>query len=95
MGMQIGEIREFDLPVPDKFPTAGLVGKLVHFRVTLKALKKMDLPELNEEFASQVGEGLTVEKLRDLLQARLQEERAKEINAQKRTQIVDYLVKNR
>jgi trigger factor len=94
MGMQIGEIREFDLPVPDKFPTASLAGKLIHFRVTLKALKKMDLPELNDEFASQVGEGLTVEKLRDLVRARLQEERAKEINAQKRTQIVDYLVKN-
>jgi trigger factor len=70
------------------------VGKLIHFRVALKALKKMDLPELNDEFASQVGEGLTVEKLRDLVRARLQEERAKAINAQKRTQIVDYLVKN-
>jgi trigger factor len=94
MGMQIGEIREFDLPVPDKFPTASLAGKLIHFRVTLKALKKMDLPELNDEFASQVGEGLTVGKLRDLVGARLQEERTKAINAQKRSQIVDYLVKN-
>jgi trigger factor len=94
IGMQIGEIREFDLPVPDKFPTANLAGKLVHFRVTLKALKKMDLPELNDEFAGQVGEGLTIDKLRDLVGARLQEERTKAINAQKRTQIVDYLVKN-
>ena len=48
------------------------------FKQTLKALKKMDLPELNDEFASQVSEGLTVEKLRDLVRARLQEERAKD-----------------
>ena len=93
-GMQIGEIREFDLPVPEKFPTPGLAGKLIHFRVTLKALKKMDLPELNDEFASQVGQGLTVEKLRDLIRSRLREELDREINAQKRTQIIDYLVKN-
>src|SRR5258708_13326429 len=91
VGMEIGEIREFDLPVPDKFPTASLAAKLIHFRVTLKALKKMDLPELNDEFATQVGEGLTVGKLRDLVRARLQEERAKAVNAEKRTQIVDYL----
>jgi trigger factor len=93
LGMQIGEIREFDLPVPDKFTTAGLAGKLIHFRVTLKALKKMDLPELNDEFAAQVGEGLTVEKLRDLVRARLQEERANAVSTQKRSQIIDYLVK--
>jgi trigger factor len=94
IGMKVAEIREFDLPVPEKFPTAGLAGKLVHFRVTLKALKRMDLPELNDEFASQVGEGLTVAKLRDLVRARLQEERGKAVNAEKRAQIVDYLVKN-
>jgi trigger factor len=94
VGMQIGEIREFDLPVPDKFSTAGLAGKLIHFRVTLKALKQMDLPELNDEFAGQVGEGLTVEKLRDLVRTRLQEERANAVSAQKRSQIIDYLVKN-
>jgi trigger factor len=41
-----------------------------------------------------MGEGLTVEKLRDLVRARLQEERARAIDAQKRSQIVDYLVKN-
>jgi trigger factor len=94
VGMEIGEVREFDLPVPDKFPTAGLAGKVVHFRVTLKALKRMDLPELTDEFAGQVGEGLTVEKLRDLMRSRLQEERLREVDAQKRAQIVDYLVKN-
>jgi trigger factor len=94
VGMQVGEVREFNLPVPDKFPTAGLAGKLIHFRVTLKAQKKMDLPELNDEFATQVSEGLTVDKLRDLMRARLQEERAIAVDAQKRPQIIDYLVKN-
>lgn len=94
IGMQIGETREFDLPVPDKFPTANLAGKLVHFRVNLKALKRMDLPELTDEFAGQVAEGLTAEKLRDLVQSRLQEERVREANAQNRTRIIDYLVKH-
>ena len=93
LGMEISETREFDLPVPDNFPTASLAGKLIHFRVNLKALKKMDLPELTDEFAGQVAEGLTAEKLRDLVRSRLQEERVREINSQIRTQIVDYLVK--
>ncbi len=94
VGMQVGETREFDVPVPDNFPTESLAGKVVHFRVNLKALKKMDLPELTDEFAAQVAEGLTVEKLRDLVRSRMQEERVREANAQKRTQIIDYLVKN-
>jgi trigger factor len=94
VGMQVGETREFDVPVPDNFPTESLAGKVVHFRVNLKALKKMDLPELTDEFAAQVAEGPTVEKLRDLVRSRMQEERVREANAQKRTQIIDYLVKN-
>jgi trigger factor len=94
LGMQVGETREFDLPVPDNFPTASLAGKLIHFRVGLKALKKMNLPELTEEFAGQVAEGLTAEKLRELVRSRLQEERVRGINSRIRTQIVDYLVKN-
>jgi trigger factor len=93
LGMQVSETREFDLPVPDNFPTASLAGKLIHFRVNLKALKRMNLPELTDEFAGQVAEGLTAEKLRELVRSRLQEERVREINSQIRTQIVDYLVK--
>jgi trigger factor len=94
LGMQIGDIKEFDLPVPDNFPNAGLAGKLVHFRVTLKALKRMDLPDLTDEFAGQVAEGLTAEKLREMVRSRLEEERLQETNAQARNQIVDYLVKH-
>jgi trigger factor len=94
LGMQVGDIKEFQLPVPDNFPNTGLAGKVIHFRVTLKALKKMDLPDLTDEFAAQVAEGLTAEKLRELVQARVQEERLNEINAQARNQIIDYLVKH-
>jgi trigger factor len=93
LGMQVSETREFDLPVPDNFPTASLAGKLIHFRVSLKALKRMNLPEVTDEFAGQVAEGLTAEKLRELVRSRLQEERVRGINSQIRTQIVDYLVK--
>jgi trigger factor len=91
LGMQIGERREFDLSPPDDFPVKPLQGRVIHFQVELKALKRMELPELNDEFAAQVTPGLALDQLRAQLRDRLTEQKTEEIERAKRNQIVDFL----
>src|SRR3984957_16390065 len=59
VGMQTTEQREFDLSIPDDYPGPELAKRTLHFTVTLKGLKGMHLPELNDELATQVAEGFT------------------------------------
>jgi trigger factor len=92
IGMQIGERREFDLKPPGDFPVKSLQDRVIHFQVELKALKQMELPELNDDFAGQVASGLKLDELKTQLRDRLTEQKKEEIERAKRNQIVDYLV---
>ena len=91
VGMQIGERREFDLKPPEDFPVKSLHDRVIHFQVEMKALKRMELPELNDEFAAQIAPGLTLDQLRGQLRERLTEQKTEEIERAKRNQIVDFL----
>jgi trigger factor len=89
--MQIGETREFTLRVPDDYPVTELAARTLDFKVTLKAIKSMQLPELTDELADQVEKGLTLEKLKETLKAQLVVEKEHRLETMKRNQIIDYL----
>jgi trigger factor len=92
LGLEIGQTREFSLPVPENFPVSELVGRNLGFSVALKAIKEMHLPELNDAFAAQITEGLDLPKLRDTLRAQMEVEKVRRAETSKRNQVVDYLV---
>ena len=89
--MQIGETREFTLRVPDDYPVAELAARTLDFKVTLKAIKSMQLPELTDELADQVEKGLTLEKLKETLKVQLAVEKERRLETMKQNQIIDYL----
>jgi trigger factor len=89
--MQIGDTREFTLRVPDDYPVVELVARTLDFKVTLKAIKSMQLPELSDELAEQVEKGLTLEKLKETLKAQLAVEKEHQMETMKQNQIIDYL----
>jgi trigger factor len=92
VGLQTGEVREFDLKVPDDYPTAELATRTLRFVVTLKSIKSMQLPELTDEFAGQVAAGLTLEKFKEVVKEQLAAEKARLLRTAMQNQIVDYLV---
>ncbi|HEX5478404.1 MAG TPA: trigger factor [Dehalococcoidia bacterium] len=66
LGHKKGDTVEFDLPVPEDVTSEKFKGKTAHFSVPVKEIKEEVLPELDEEFTKQVGDGYeTVEALRD------------------------------
>lgn len=70
-GMSKGEVKEFDVDVPPDSPRKELAGRRVHFRVTVREVKKKRLPELNDDLAKELGEGDTLAELRDKVRERL------------------------
>ena len=63
MGMEIGDVRVFDLDVPDDYYDEDLRGKYATFTVELLSVRAPELPELTDEFAESVSEFKTVEEV--------------------------------
>ena len=59
------EEREFDLTFPQDHEV--FAGKDIHFKVKVNEIKQMVLPELNDEFAKDVGDFKTLDELRQRL----------------------------
>ena len=65
LGHKKGETVEFDLAVPEAVKSEKFAGKQAHFTVHITETKEEVLPELDAEFAKQVGESFeTVDMLR-------------------------------
>jgi trigger factor len=92
IGMRPNEMREFDLTVVGDYPVRDLAGKTLHFKVTLKLIKRMQLPEVNDDFASQVRTGFTLEQLRAAVTEDMISEKKHHVEMLKRNLIADYLV---
>jgi trigger factor len=64
IGLKAGESKEFTLELPASGDDAEATGKKGIFSVTVKEIKRKELPELDDEFAQQFGEYDTIEALR-------------------------------
>ncbi len=72
VGMTAGESRQVEAQFPEGYPVAELAGKAATFAITLKELKELELPPLDDAFAAQISENATLEELRDDLRRRLE-----------------------
>jgi trigger factor len=64
VGMKCGESRELHVTLPETYRTTEAAGKEGVFQVTIKEIKRKDLPELDDEFAQQFGDYDSMEQLR-------------------------------
>lgn len=65
VGMNRGETRQVAVTFPADYNNKDLAGKDALFTVTLKEIKKKVLPELNDEFAKDVGNNASVAELKE------------------------------
>ena len=56
LGMKAEEHKTFDLEVPAEDPNRAMAGKKVRYESTLKDLRTREVPELNDEFAKDMGQ---------------------------------------
>jgi trigger factor len=70
LGLDVGATKEFSIDYPADYPIGELAGTEVSYTVTVKGLKRRVLPELDDEFAKDLGELDTL----DALKARVRED---------------------
>jgi trigger factor len=72
VGMQPGQTKQIEVRFPDDYPAAELAGKPASFTITLRELKEVELPRLDDDFARAISESPTIGELRDDLRRRLE-----------------------
>lgn len=75
LGMQQDETREFDVVYPEDYSGTNLAGRTVRFSITLKGIRKREFPELNDEFAQDMGDYKTFDEFREAVRGSLLAER--------------------
>jgi trigger factor len=66
-GMEFGQEKEFSLTFPKNHLQKDLAGREINFKVELKSVQNMELPEINDEFARQLGNFEDLESLKKSL----------------------------
>jgi len=91
-GMSPGDEKEFDVRYPDDFGDAKLAGKSVRFRAAMKGIRRKELPELNDEFAKDLGDYLTMDELRAEVRKSLLREKEYLAQQEAKNKLVEKLV---
>jgi trigger factor len=91
IGARAGDAREVALSFPADYGHEQLAGKPASFAVTVKDVKRKDLPELDEDFAVDVGFD-TVEELREDIRGRLREAEEQRLEGEFRQAALDVAV---
>ena len=92
IGLRVGEEATFEVSMPEDHADEKLRAKTVHFEVKLVALKRRELPTLDDEFAKDVSNFETLGQLRADLERRIGEGRAAELKRLERAAVVEKLV---
>jgi trigger factor len=92
-GANVGDERTFDVHYPDDAQDKRLAGKTFSYTVKVNAIKKKILPELNEEFAKQLGEFANVDELRTRVREQMEAERRHEAEHKAKDKLVEDLIK--
>ncbi|HUI67184.1 MAG TPA: trigger factor [Nitrospirota bacterium] len=91
-GMNKGETREIKVTFPADYNKKDLADKDATFKVTLKEIKKKVLPELNDEFAKDIGGNKSVDELREGIKKDLEARKRDELASAQREELLSKLV---
>ncbi len=91
IGMQIGETKGISVTVPETADPAS-AGKSGIFTITVKEMKRKELPELNDDFAQQFGEFDTMDDMRSKLAEMREQHELDRIGADFKTRVIDALI---
>lgn len=92
IGMKKSEEKEIKLKFPEDYFNKNFAGKDALFKVKLKEIKTMELPEANDEFAKALGDFDSIESLKNKIKEELTKSAEKEIKNHKIEQIIDNLL---
>ena len=89
VGAEIGKEVEVNVTFPEDYQAEELKGKAAVFKCTVNEIKEKELPELDDEFASEVSEFETLEEYKADVRAKLSEKKEKEAKDAKEAAVIE------
>jgi trigger factor len=93
VGAEIGKEVEVKVTFPEDYQAENLQGKEAVFKCTVKEIKEKELPELDDEFASEISEFDTLEEYKEDVKKNLAEKKEKDAKTARENEAVDVAVK--
>jgi trigger factor len=91
-GMSPGEEKDFEVTYPEDYGQPKLAGHTIRFHVVVKGVRKKELPEVNDEFAKDLGDFRSVDELREELRKKMFAQREQDAQRAAKDKLVEKLV---
>jgi trigger factor len=91
-GAEPGDEKEFEVTYPEDYGRAQLAGRTVLFRVVVKGLRRKEKPELNDDFAQDMGDFRTLQEFSAAVRKSLAAQRRIEAERKAKDKLVERLV---
>lgn len=92
IGVEAGKEVEVNVTFPEDYHEESLKGKPAVFKCTVHEIKAKELPELDDEFASEVSEFDTLEELKADIKAKIKEQKNAEGKSAQQEQALDTII---
>ena len=89
IGAEIDKEIDVNVTFPEEYHSAELAGKPAVFKVTVHAIKVKELPELDDDFASEVSEFETFAEYKDSVKAKLLEQAEKKTKQETENAVIE------
>jgi len=94
VGLETGKEKDFLVTFPQDYHDVKLAGQLVSFHVKLKEIKEKVVPNLDDEFASTLGQYKSLDELKNEIRKSLNLQKEIEAKAKFAEGVVNYAVNN-
>ncbi|MDI3548048.1 MAG: trigger factor [Halanaerobiales bacterium] len=94
IGQKVGEETEVKVTFPEDYQAENLAGKEAIFKVNIKEIKVKKIPELDDEFAKEVGEYDTLDELKEKTRERLEKFEEERVNREFEDKIIEKAAEN-
>ena len=91
-GASPGDAKEFDVTYPEDYGQEKLAGKTIRFQVGVKGLRRRELPEINDDFAQDLGDFRNMDELKEALRKSIFQQRETDAQREAKDKLVDSLV---
>ena len=92
-GANPGDERSFDVHYPDDFSDERLRGKTFAYKVKVNAIKQKSLPELNDDFAKELGEFQNLDEVRKRIREGMEHDRRHEAEREAKDKLLTELIR--
>lgn len=94
VGKNIGEEFDVNVTFPENYQAEDLAGKPAVFKCKLNGIKETELPELDDEFASEVSEFDTLDEYKEDIKNTLKAKKEKAAKNTKEGLVIDKIIEN-